>query len=165
MNSIKLGATSWLGFSTANPSTGVRQDADVTPTALVYANGVLVSYLPVVSRLATGSYQVQLDCTTGNGFAAGQDIHVDVEVVVASIAGIATIAQLTVQATQVDDVATLATLIQKLLRNKMVTDPATGTVTIYDDNGAVLMQGQLYEDVVGLQPYRGQGAQRRERMT
>lgn len=54
-------------------------------------------------------------------------------------------------------------LIEKFLRNKLITDPATGLMSFFDDDGTLLMSAQLYEDVAGTQPYRGQGAQRRER--
>lgn len=57
------------------------------------------------------------------------------------------------------------TLIEKFLRNKMTTDPTTGVMTFFDNDGSPLMSAQLYEDVAGVQPYRGQGAQRRERLT
>jgi hypothetical protein len=50
-------------------------------------------------------------------------------------------------------------------RNKFITDPTTGVATLYDDDGTtVLAQGQLYEDAAGTQPYRGRGAERRERL-
>lgn len=54
---------------------------------------------------------------------------------------------------------------EKLLRNKMITDPATGVLTIYDDDGTTpLVSGDIFEDAAGSQPYRGQGAERRERL-
>lgn len=57
-------------------------------------------------------------------------------------------------------------LIEKIQRNKFITDPATGVATLYDDDGTtVLLQGQLYEDTAGAQPYRGQGVSRRNRLT
>jgi hypothetical protein len=52
----------------------------------------------------------------------------------------------------------------KILRNKQVTDPSTGQMTVYDDDGSVLLTANLYEDVSGSQQYRGQGAERRERL-
>jgi hypothetical protein len=163
---IKLGTTKYVGFSTANPSTGARQDADVLPTVLVYANGVSLGYLPTVTGLATGRYQVQIDCTTGNGFAAGQDIRVDCAAVVAGVGGADTLDDFTIQANQVDDVAALALLQTKLNRNKFITDPGTGIATLYDDDGTtVLLQGQIFENATATQLYRGQGAERRERMT
>lgn len=59
----------------------------------------------------------------------------------------------------------LLALLGKLARNKTVTDPSTGTITVYDDDGVTpLLTASLHEDVAGSQPYRGQGADRRERL-
>lgn len=52
-----------------------------------------------------------------------------------------------------------------ILRNKTVTDPSTGVMTVYaDDNTTPLYTAQLYESVSTLTKYRGEGAQRRERL-
>ena len=51
-----------------------------------------------------------------------------------------------------------------ILRNKMITDPVTGLLSIYDDNGVLLMQAQLYEDALGIQKYQAKGSDRRERL-
>lgn len=54
--------------------------------------------------------------------------------------------------------------VEKILRNKTVTDPLSGTQVIYDDDGiSILYEAELYEDATGVQRYRGQGAERRER--
>jgi hypothetical protein len=56
-------------------------------------------------------------------------------------------------------------LIERLLRNRTVTDPVTGIQTFYDDDDVTpLVAAQLWEDVVRAQKYRGQGAQERERL-
>lgn len=56
-------------------------------------------------------------------------------------------------------------LATKILRNKMVTDPVSGEQVIYDDDGiTVLLRGDLYEGTGTGQKYRGQGAERRERL-
>jgi len=53
----------------------------------------------------------------------------------------------------------------RLLRNKTVTDPATGIMTIYDEDGVTpLWTANIYEDATGLQPYRSDGIERRERL-
>ena len=53
-----------------------------------------------------------------------------------------------------------------LLRNKTITDPAAGTITVYDTDGtSVLYTADLYEDAAGTQAYRGGGAERRDRLT
>ena len=55
--------------------------------------------------------------------------------------------------------------IEKFLRNKRITDPATGLQTVFDDdNSTPLGQGALFEDVAGATPYRGQGAERADRL-
>jgi hypothetical protein len=57
------------------------------------------------------------------------------------------------------------TLTRKLLQNRMVTDPVAGTITVYDDDDTtVLISGNLWEDALASQAYRGRGAERRERM-
>lgn len=61
---------------------------------------------------------------------------------------------------------TLVSTIAKIQKNKMVTDPASGTLTVYDDDGTTpLISGPIFEDAAGTQPYRGKGAERRERLT
>lgn len=62
--------------------------------------------------------------------------------------------------------ATKLAIVEKVLRNRSVTDPATGLMTVYDDdNVSVLFTAQIYEDVSGSQAYRGQGVNRRERFS
>lgn len=52
-----------------------------------------------------------------------------------------------------------------ILRNKTITDPATGVMTVYDVDGVTpLYTANLYENSTTSQPYRGQGAERRERL-
>lgn len=59
----------------------------------------------------------------------------------------------------------LLAVVSKLLRNKTVTDPTTGQMTVYDDDGTtVLFTAQLHEDAAESQPYRGQGAEVRGRL-
>lgn len=56
--------------------------------------------------------------------------------------------------------------VRKLLRNKMVTDPNTGILTIYDDDDTtVLYSGNIYEDAAATQLYRSRGLELRERLT
>lgn len=63
------------------------------------------------------------------------------------------------------DLTTKATIASKILRNKTITDPTTGMMTVYDDDGITpLLTAQLYEGTGTGQTYRGQGAERRERL-
>ena len=57
-------------------------------------------------------------------------------------------------------------LAAKILRNKTVTDPTTGQMVVFDDDGVTpLLVASLFEDADETQPYRGQGAEVRERLT
>ena len=57
-------------------------------------------------------------------------------------------------------------LLGKAARNRTVTDPNAGTFTIYDDDDTtVLLTGPLWEDAAATQQYRGQGAERRDRLS
>jgi len=57
-------------------------------------------------------------------------------------------------------------LLEKIARNKMITDPNTGILTIFDNDGVTpFLTGAIFEDVAAAQLYRGQGADRRERVT
>ncbi len=68
------------------------------------------------------------------------------------------------RAINAEDLETRLVLIERILRNKLVTDPVTGIMTLYNDAGVPLMQAQMWEDVDATQRYRGQGADRRERL-
>jgi len=58
------------------------------------------------------------------------------------------------------------TLINKILQNKLTTDPDTGVITVFDDDGTTtLLTGTLHEDVDETQVYRGRGAEVRGRLT
>lgn len=55
---------------------------------------------------------------------------------------------------------------QAVLRNRVDTDPTTGQYIVYDDDGSVLVQGDLWVDTGGSAPYDGTaGAERRDRLT
>ena len=50
-----------------------------------------------------------------------------------------------------------------LAHNKIVTDPAAGTFTVYDTDGTtVLYVADLYQDAAGVTPYAGAGSERRD---
>lgn len=56
--------------------------------------------------------------------------------------------------------------IKKILRNKTVTDPVAGTITVYATDGVTpIYVADLFEDADGTIPYKGSGAERRERLT
>ena len=54
--------------------------------------------------------------------------------------------------------------LEKWLRNRMITDPATGKLTLYDDDNVTPLWIQdLFEDAAGTKPYAGSGVERRDR--
>jgi hypothetical protein len=56
-------------------------------------------------------------------------------------------------------------LIQRILQNKQITDPATGKIYVLADDGVTpLLQANLFEDAAGSKPYAGAGAERRDRL-
>ena len=53
----------------------------------------------------------------------------------------------------------------KLLRNKTVTDPSDGTMTVYDDDGTTpLYTASIYEDASSATAYRNTGINTRDRL-
>lgn len=56
-------------------------------------------------------------------------------------------------------------LIERILRNKLVTNPATGKLELYDDSGtSIILDADIFEDKDGNTPYSGSGIERRERL-
>jgi len=56
--------------------------------------------------------------------------------------------------------------LNRVMKNKMTTNPLTGILTIRnDDDTADLLTAPIYEDVAGTQPYRGQGIERRDKLS
>lgn len=56
-------------------------------------------------------------------------------------------------------------LAAKILQNKTITNPTTGQMVVFDDDGVTpLLVANIFEDVDETQPYRGQGAEVRERL-
>ncbi len=56
--------------------------------------------------------------------------------------------------------------VEKILKNRTETNPTTGVMTVYDDDDVTpLLTGNVFEDVAATQPYRGQGADRRDKLS
>lgn len=50
-----------------------------------------------------------------------------------------------------------------LAHNKVITDPASGKMRVYDSDGTtILFEADLYQDAAGTTPYAGSGAERRD---
>jgi hypothetical protein len=56
-------------------------------------------------------------------------------------------------------------ILKKILTNRKVTDPATGIMTVYDDDDITpLLTARIWEDTGLTQPYRGSGIEEQERL-
>lgn len=57
-------------------------------------------------------------------------------------------------------------LARKLLQNKSITDPTTGKMTVADDDGTALVEGDIFEDAAGVTAYGPNSTkiERRERL-
>jgi hypothetical protein len=85
------------------------------------------------------------------------DLHTDLGTALTNIASILTDTGTTLDANLL--------LALKLLRNKTTTNPADGTMTVYDDdNTTTLYTCTVYKDVGGTAPYDGAEANRRNRL-
>lgn len=70
------------------------------------------------------------------------------------------------ESAQLANIETITLSLQKLMKNRMETNPTTGIMTIYDDDDVTpLLTGNIYEDVLAAQIYRGRGMERRDRLT
>lgn len=143
----------------AMPDTHSR-NAPVTLSGATYAqtfeviNGYTVTF-------ESGSYRVRV--SGGNHNIADVMTANSVSIEIGNSAGLIVV-ETGVSGLTPEESETLV-LALKLLRNKQITDPVTGKLTVYDDDGTtVLLQADLFEDSAGAQAYRGQGAERRERL-
>jgi len=66
----------------------------------------------------------------------------------------------------VNDTNAVVAILQQLARNKMITDPETGLMSIYSssDPNVAVYTARLYEDTAGNNLYQGRGVQYRERI-
>lgn len=111
-----------------------------------------------------GQYTVRLVGSNNNIFDVENGVLVQnqVQVIPTNSAGliVTTVPVVGLNATQDERLI----LVEKMLRNKFITDPVTGIATVFDDDGSTpLVSCPIFEDAAGNQSYRGQGAERRER--
>ena len=132
----------------------------VTISGVTYARAFLILE-PYTITFESGAYQVKLIGGMNNNILDVLNPN-GVSVIPANSAGLQMVsAGSGLSAPQDERLAR----IEKFLRNKRITDPVAGTQTLFDDDGTtVLVEGDLFEDAAGTQPYRGQGAERAERL-
>lgn len=113
-----------------------------------------------------GQYSVRLIGSNNNIFDVENGILVQnqVQVIPTNSAG-GQVIETGVSGLTAQESAALA-LLKKLQTNKLITDPVTGVITIYDDDDTTpLVSGNIYEDAAATQPYRGRGSERRNKLT
>ena len=74
-------------FTTKNPITGVPQNADTTPSAVAYKNGIADDMSLTVALVSTGVYKITSSTSfTTNEFSVNDAVDILVSATVASIA-------------------------------------------------------------------------------
>lgn len=101
---------------------------------------------------------------SGGNVVAVDDVQASIETAIGAAFNFITVEKSTSAALLSADTLLLER-IEKILRNKLITDPVAGTITVYDDDGiTVLLSASIFQDAAGTIPYAGQGSERRERL-
>lgn len=141
-----------------------RHATEATLSGVTYARQVELINNYTVTFQSTGT-PYQVECVGANHNIADVKTVNDVSLIIGNSAGLIAVATGGGSGGLTVDQANTLAMIEKLLRNKQVTNPSTGKLTVYDDDGVtVLVEGNLFEDASASQPYRGQGAERKERL-
>ena len=116
-------------------------------------------------RNKTGTDDVSIDMNSGHVILAATVAVTTNNVIIRGVG------KLTDNSTGVNPVNELVEgaqlqIMSKIMRNRMETNPVTGVMTVYDDDDVtVLLTGNIFEDVLAAQIYRGRGMERRNRLT
>ena len=67
----------------------------------------------------------------------------------------------------IDQVTTNVNTIENIVRGKVITNPVTGLMEVYDENDVLLFTAPIFEDAAGTIPYSGSSLkiERRDRLT
>jgi hypothetical protein len=136
----------------------IRHNTEVTVAGTTFARTIEVINGYHV-EFENGAYTVRLAGSNNNLFDVENGVLIQntVQVIAQNSAGLVVVQQ----AADMD-----FTLLRKVMTNKNVTDPTTGIMTVYDDDGVtVLLTAAIYEDAAGTQPYRSRGLERQEKLT
>jgi len=152
--SIAAGMTITKLFVVENPSTRAAVDADALPTGELYVAGAADAATVTVSHISTGLYKASILLPA---LTDGQVCDLVVSYSISSVA---------IKDVVWSDAADALDRIRKVLFNRLETDPATGQMTLYDDDSeTALMSCNLWEGTDMSQAYRGAGINRREQLT
>jgi len=139
---VKLGETIRLMFGTAN-TTGAAANADSTPTATVYDQGVAMGYAPTVTNKATGSYEVAIVASTGNGFVVGHEYAVSVAATVSGITGRDGLESFIVETSNITDLAKQIAILMGLHRRNSLLDGGAGFANVQRNADKVMTSARL----------------------
>ena len=147
INAIMAGAD---GMAYVDP---IDHNTEVTVAGVTYSrfiemiNGYSIVFLP------DEQWSVRLVGSNNNLFDIEEGILVQnqVQVIPTNSAGL--------QRANIDN-------LEKIMKNKMITDPITGILTIYEDDGVTpFLTGNIFADSLGLVPYAGGALERREKLS
>lgn len=114
--------------------------------------------LTVIRDTFTDDGFANADCFDRTPLSPGVDVDIDFQVSQVEIRIVNSGSGLSLEQ------AAMLVRIEQLLRNKQITDPVLGKMVLRNDSDtADLATANLWEDAAGTQPYRGQGAERRDR--
>lgn len=143
----------------------IRQNVEVVDVLLHNTSGAGVSYTDQNVNYYRSDFSPPWD-PSGDAIHIGYDASPFIVTTSDQAVNQATVTAALVALGYTSNRAAMIEESKKLLRNKRITNPATGTITYYDDNSTTpLYSADLFEDADGTQPYRGRGAERQERLT
>jgi len=173
---FRLQLKAWEASSVGMPF----EDTHLHNTTVTVAGTTYFRTIEIINNYSltledTGSYYtVRLEGSNNNFFDAENGIynpHSNVGIIPTNSAGgqvIETgVSGLTAgESTKLDTINTNSEIVRKFQTNRMHTDNTTGVLTLWDDDDiTVLYSGNIYEDVLAAQLYRGQGIERRNKLT
>lgn len=141
-------------------------DTHVHNTEVTLAGVTLARTVEIINgytvEFENGQYTVS--CVGANHNLADVKVQNSVSLIVGNSAGLI-VHEIGTSGLTAEEAADLS-LLRKIHTNRFVTDPATGTLTVYeDDDSTVAVEADIYEDAAGTQPYRGSGLERRDKAT
>ena len=150
MSNVKS-AQAWAGLFVTRDGNGALSAATTGPVGALYVNGASNA----ASVTITGSNPYKWSVTLPS-LTAGDTVSMYITAKVAGVATASVVAEAIGDTSRTSDVLTPATLARKILQNRTETNPATGIMTVYDDDGTTpLYTANIYADIAGATAYDG----------
>jgi hypothetical protein len=147
-------------------------NTEYTVVGVTYARKVEILSPYSVRFEDTGTlYSVVLDGSNNNIFDQVNGIFVPTNVIPIpkNAAGLQTVYSGSgldaAQDAKLSNIDSIVKIVNKILKNKNITDPVTGKQIIYDDDDVTpLLQAKAWENPAGTVPYQGNGINRRDKL-